>query len=36
MRTTARLTSTMGKGIVKKSKIVPGFARSGDNDNVII
>jgi len=36
MRTTARLTSTMGKAIVKKSKIVPGFARSGDNDNDVI
>jgi hypothetical protein len=31
MRNTARLTNTMGKGIVKKSKI-----GSGDNDNDVI
>ena len=36
MRKTARLTNTMGKGIVKKSKIVPGFARFGDNYNYVI
>jgi len=33
MRKTARRTNTMGKGIVKKSKIVHGFDGSGDNYN---
>ena len=36
MRTTARLTNTMGKAIVKKSKTLPGFFGSGDNDNDVI
>ena len=36
MRKAAGCTNTMGKGIVKKSKIVPGFARFGDNHNDVI
>jgi hypothetical protein len=36
MRKTARPTNKMGKGIVKKSKIVPGFDGSGDNYNDVI